>query len=198
VSDRRNTREQILDVAIDLFTEQGFDATSLREIAERIGITKAALYYHFPSKADILGTLADQMYEHIFEAPATQEVLRGGSTIEQWTSALHDMIDRLLDNARLFAMFERNHASLEQLASTEERYQKHDERQAQLQALMSDASVPLKVRVRLASSIGAVFFTASHALAVFHDVSTDELRASLHEVVDDLVASPKAVSTPRS
>jgi AcrR family transcriptional regulator len=48
------TRERILDVALTLFAEKGYDATSMREIAEHLGITKAALYYHFDSKADIV------------------------------------------------------------------------------------------------------------------------------------------------
>ncbi|MFJ6392856.1 TetR/AcrR family transcriptional regulator [Streptomyces sp. NPDC091972] len=44
-------------MAIELFTAQGYEATSLREIAERLGITKAALYYHFSSKEDIVRSL---------------------------------------------------------------------------------------------------------------------------------------------
>src|ERR1700684_1788361 len=48
------TRERILDIALELFTEQGYDKTSLRDIAERLGTTKAALYYHFERKEDIL------------------------------------------------------------------------------------------------------------------------------------------------
>ena len=53
-----DTRQRILDVAAELFAEQGYDGTSLREIAERIGVTKAALYYHFQSKDQILQALA--------------------------------------------------------------------------------------------------------------------------------------------
>ena len=45
-----STREQILATAMSLFTTQGYDATSLRQIADRLGFTKAALYYHFPAK----------------------------------------------------------------------------------------------------------------------------------------------------
>src|SRR5579871_1336002 len=48
------TRERILDVSLELFNEQGYDKTSLREIAEQLGVTKAALYYHFERKEDIL------------------------------------------------------------------------------------------------------------------------------------------------
>ncbi|MEU2131727.1 helix-turn-helix domain-containing protein [Streptomyces sp. NPDC018352] len=51
------TKAEIRKVAIELFTEQGYEATSLREIAERLGITKAALYYHFSSKEDIVRSL---------------------------------------------------------------------------------------------------------------------------------------------
>jgi AcrR family transcriptional regulator len=51
---RTDTRARIKEVALELFTEQGYDATSLREIAERLGVTKAALYYHFKSKEEIV------------------------------------------------------------------------------------------------------------------------------------------------
>jgi len=48
------TREQILETALELFTTHGYDATSLREIADRLQLTKAALYYHFPAKELLL------------------------------------------------------------------------------------------------------------------------------------------------
>jgi AcrR family transcriptional regulator len=51
------TRERILEVALELFTAKGYDATSMREIAERLNITKPALYYHFDSKEEIVRTL---------------------------------------------------------------------------------------------------------------------------------------------
>lgn len=52
-----DTKAEIRKVAIELFTAQGYEATSLREIAERLGITKAALYYHFSGKEDIVHSL---------------------------------------------------------------------------------------------------------------------------------------------
>ena len=47
VRTRSDTRARIQRVALELFAEQGYDKTSLREIAERLDVTKAALYYHF-------------------------------------------------------------------------------------------------------------------------------------------------------
>jgi AcrR family transcriptional regulator len=54
---RKDMRTQILQVALELFTKQGYDKTSLREIAERLEVSKAALYYHFTSKEEILRAL---------------------------------------------------------------------------------------------------------------------------------------------
>jgi AcrR family transcriptional regulator len=56
---REDTRSRIQEVALELFTEQGYEATSLREIAERLGVTKAALYYHFKTKDEIVASLAE-------------------------------------------------------------------------------------------------------------------------------------------
>jgi len=55
----RDTRSEILDKALELFTRQGYAGTSLRDIADAVGFTKAALYYHFPAKEDLLLALLD-------------------------------------------------------------------------------------------------------------------------------------------
>ncbi|MEU5905893.1 helix-turn-helix domain-containing protein [Micromonospora sp. NPDC047527] len=59
------TRERIKAVALELFTEQGYEKTSLREIAERLGVTKAALYYHFKSKDDIVASFVEERLERM-------------------------------------------------------------------------------------------------------------------------------------
>src|SRR5580704_15729827 len=48
------TRQQILETAQRLFAELGYDATSLQMIADELGLTKAAVYYHFRAKNEIL------------------------------------------------------------------------------------------------------------------------------------------------
>jgi AcrR family transcriptional regulator len=52
------TRQHILEAALELFSAAGFARTSLREIAEKVGISKPALYYHFDSKEALLVELA--------------------------------------------------------------------------------------------------------------------------------------------
>jgi AcrR family transcriptional regulator len=54
---RSGTRDQILAIARRLFVEQGYAGTSIVDLARELGTTTAALYYHFPSKAEILAEL---------------------------------------------------------------------------------------------------------------------------------------------
>lgn len=56
-SDERNTRQDILDAALDLFAANGFFGTSTRDIARKVGVRESALYHHFPSKEAILEAL---------------------------------------------------------------------------------------------------------------------------------------------
>src|SRR6202035_2519093 len=62
---RTDTRSRVQKVALELFAEQGYEKTSLREIAERLGVTKAALYYHFKSKEDIVSSLVEDYFVQI-------------------------------------------------------------------------------------------------------------------------------------
>ena len=65
-----DTKAEIHKVAIELFTERGYEATSLREIAERLGITKAALYYHYSSKESIVRSIFEAHLEALDELTA--------------------------------------------------------------------------------------------------------------------------------
>ncbi|WP_322751832.1 MULTISPECIES: TetR/AcrR family transcriptional regulator [unclassified Frankia] len=58
-----DTRDRILAVAVQLFNEQGYAGTSIRDIAERLSMTKAALYYHFASKDMILDAVVQPFVE---------------------------------------------------------------------------------------------------------------------------------------
>lgn len=59
--DLGSTKTRIQHVALELFAEQGYDKTSLRELAERLGMTKASLYYYFKSKDDIVQSLVGEL-----------------------------------------------------------------------------------------------------------------------------------------
>ncbi|HEX3778698.1 MAG TPA: TetR/AcrR family transcriptional regulator [Pseudonocardiaceae bacterium] len=66
-------RERLVMAAVDLFTEQGYDATTVAQIAERAGVTKSTFFRHFPDKRELLmagqETLSRLLSEGIAEAP---------------------------------------------------------------------------------------------------------------------------------
>ncbi len=66
--DTHSTAEQILDVARERFGDDGYDATSVAEIARRVGVVEGAIYRHFPSKRDLLHQVIRSFYEPLIES----------------------------------------------------------------------------------------------------------------------------------
>ncbi|MEV4755204.1 TetR/AcrR family transcriptional regulator [Micromonospora sp. NPDC049559] len=58
-----NTRDRLVGVALELFTGHGFAGTSLQMIADRLGITKAAVYHHFKTRDEILAAVIEPVFE---------------------------------------------------------------------------------------------------------------------------------------
>lgn len=61
--EKGSTKQEILEAALDLFSTQGFEATSVSQIADAVGIRKASLYSHFASKQEILDALVQNVLE---------------------------------------------------------------------------------------------------------------------------------------
>lgn len=61
--EKLKTKQRILDAALELFSTQGFEATSIAQIADAVGVRKASLYSHFDSKQDILDSLIESIME---------------------------------------------------------------------------------------------------------------------------------------
>jgi len=88
-----NRREEMLEVALDMFAERGFDGTSIAELAAATGLSKAAFSYHFAGKDEILVELAEPLIVEMEQTVAKHQELLGSDTIE---SLLGDYIDALL------------------------------------------------------------------------------------------------------
>lgn len=89
------TRQRILAVAAELFAAQGIAATPLREIAERLDVTKAALYYHFPSKDHLLAALITPLHDDL---GAVLTRIEDGSTRAAPAKVLAHLLDAHLTN----------------------------------------------------------------------------------------------------
>ena len=60
-----NTREKIMEVALHMFSERGYEAVSIRDVCGEVGIKESTLYYHFKNKKDILDSLIVKFKSHI-------------------------------------------------------------------------------------------------------------------------------------
>lgn len=176
---RGNTRQLIQDVALELFADHGYEKTSLREIAERLDVTKAALYYHFKTKEDILISLfedltrpMEELIEWGREQPHTlatkQEVLR------RYSDALHDA-------APLFRFMQENQATVRDLSIGEQ----FKTRMLGLRDIIRDPESSLTAQVRCISAL----FTMHAGMFALQDVEGDpeEKREAVLKVAVDLV-----------
>ena len=179
-----DTRQRILDVALDLFTEQGYDGTSLREIAEQLGVTKAALYYHFESKEDIL--MALHMRIHDFGRDALMLIGEGPVTLELWSQLLDQIVGEMLAQRKLFLMHERNQAVMEKL-HREDHDAEHEDIQNQFRRVLGDERVPVRDRVRMAAAFGVVFSSIFLGDVAFDSAPKDELEVMLRDILHDVL-----------
>ena len=174
------TRTRILDVALELFSEQGFDGTTLQQIADRLGFTKAALYYHFRSKDDLLRAL-------IAPAIADLDALLDAHEHEPDTPARHrrfveDYIDVMLGQRRLIAYMARDLAIVAHPAIAGGSAARRD----RLQRRLAGDGLEFGEQVRVAMATGAI----GAVIAQFPDADLTELRAVLIETTRAVLRTP--------
>ena len=90
-------REKVLSVAVQLFIDKGYDAASVADLAERLGVTKSALYHHYESKEQLLELALDVALTHLerlFEEPEA----RSGSAATQLSHVIRGAVDVLIEN----------------------------------------------------------------------------------------------------
>jgi len=185
-----NTRTRIQDVALELFTEQGYEATSLREIAERLGVTKAALYYHFKTKDDIVASLMDDRVE-------TLELLLDWARAQPQSPAMRlEFVRRY--SAELHAgrhhevmrFLERNQTALR----THPKSERTRDLMIAVMDLLSPPDDPPEVRLKRAMAIFGLH--ASWFLLRDADLSDDRRRTAALHVALELVGDPPADPVP--
>ncbi|ATZ24746.1 TetR/AcrR family transcriptional regulator [Streptomyces lavendulae] len=176
---RGNTRQRIQDVALELFAEQGYEKTSLREIAERLDVTKAALYYHFKTKEDIIISVfedstrpIDELIEWAQGQPRTLETKR---------EVLRRYSEAMASGAQLYRFMQENQATMRELSIGET----VKKRLFTLVELLRTEEGPLADQVRCVSAL----FTLHAGMMFLQHVEGDpeETRQAALEVATDLI-----------
>jgi AcrR family transcriptional regulator len=190
--DQGDTRSRIQEVALELFIEQGYEGTSLREIAERLGVTKAALYYHFKTKEDIVASLMEDRLAAMTELvawarsqPPSQQLRR--EVVRRYAALLlegkHHDVMRFL---------ERNQTALRDHPKSG----KMRDLMMETVDLLSSPGDPLAVRLKCAMSLFTLH--ATWFVSRDEDITDQERADAALDVALELVeaASPVA-TTPR-
>lgn len=69
--------ESLLQVAVKLFNDRGYDGTSMEDLSRKLGITKSAIYHHVPSKEELLRLAVGRALDGLFEVAESTEALDG-------------------------------------------------------------------------------------------------------------------------
>jgi len=91
-----DAREQTLDAATRLFAAQGYGGTSLSAIADAVGIRKASLLYHFPSKDALHRAVLDQILEHWSQV--LPRLLEAAAGDDRFDALLHEVVRFFVDD----------------------------------------------------------------------------------------------------
>ncbi|MFI5911425.1 TetR/AcrR family transcriptional regulator [Dactylosporangium sp. NPDC051541] len=177
-------RERLVVAAVDLFAEQGYDATTVAQIAERAGVTKSTFFRHFPDKRELLvagqDALRRLLAEGIAEAPAEASPLEAvAAGLERASATMGPMNHEL--GPRLKAA----------IAASAELQERDALKSVSLAAAMTEALVARGVpgaTAALAGELGVLAFkrgyaawsqgAASDSLAPYALAALEELRAA--------------------
>jgi len=172
----RPATQKILQVALELFNERGYEGTSMRHIAERLGVTTAALYYHFRSKDDILISLVRPILER------TDRLLSGSRSAVSSTDARRALLgaymDLLLDCRDLYRFLGRDVGALNRQAIGT----RVDEQERKLRVLLVGSQARAKAHIRATAALGALQRT------VISSLPEVDLRSERDAIVDAAMA----------
>ena len=149
VPERMRTRQRILEAALELFTAEGFDRASLRQLADQLQFTPAALYYHFASKADILLAVVAPLLDDLDEV-LEDDFSTGGRSADR--QRLSRLLDVLLDHRDIVTLLARD-VTASRMSGVRERLEAQS-RQL-IKAFAGAGRDPARL-VRITAALGAV------------------------------------------
>ncbi|NJQ15080.1 TetR/AcrR family transcriptional regulator [Streptomyces bohaiensis] len=179
---RGNTRGRIQEVALRLFVARGYDNTSLREIAEELDVTKAALYYHFKTKEELVVAIYDEWTQ-----PIDAIVAWAGEqepTLENKREVLRRYSEAMASAGPLFRFMQENQASLGRFHLGE----RFKERVRVLGALLVPPTAATVDRIRGLAALHTIH-AAVFAVSQYIDVGPEEKRLAALQVAQELLTA---------
>jgi len=165
----RRTREGIVETALHLFAERGYDGTSLQQIADAMGLTKAAVYYHFRSKADIAHAIVHPSFEAFSEV--IERAAEGRSRAQRIEVVVTGVVDLLIRHRGRLSIIQSDPAMEHEVDRDASRFDGLMDRAVEV-IYGPEASIEERVSVYMAAGIGKSFIR-------MRGVTDEELREAL-------------------
>ena len=181
----QQTRARILAVALRLFAERGYDATSLQDIADEMDLTKAAVYYHYPAKTDLLHGVCAPVYAAMTEVIDRAAALRGRhARIEALATGFVDMMLSRREVIAILAGDPVTHGRAKAASSMPELLDRA------VHVVYGDDPTPdQRLAVHGVMALG-------DSISALPELSDDELRAVLLRAVNRLLVTNRAGGSP--
>ncbi|MBQ1074413.1 TetR family transcriptional regulator [Micromonospora sp. C31] len=176
-----DTRSRILRAALDLFAEHGYQRTPLRQIAERLRLTKAAILYHFPTKEHLLTALVEPL---MADLEALLDTAEAGPSERARTTVLEGWVDTMLAHRRPLGMLFHDIA----LVTRGDTYHRLMRIALRANDLIAGVGAGRRERVRAIQAVAM----CSDPIVFFADVPDAVLRADMLDGVHRLLGDPAA------
>ncbi|MGA8257313.1 MAG: TetR/AcrR family transcriptional regulator [Nocardioides sp.] len=105
-----SSQARFIDAALDLFVEHGYNGTSLQMIGDRLGVSKAAVTYHFKSKDELIGAVVAPAFQELTDLLEESQAIKRASA--RRTHALVGYVDYLIRQRRVASWLSRDVAAL--------------------------------------------------------------------------------------
>jgi AcrR family transcriptional regulator len=173
-----DTKMRILEAALRAFSNEGYHQTSVQTIAKHVGVTKAAVLYHFPSKVDILSALATPMLDALDTALDGAEIAAGANVR---TATIEGVLDVFLAHRYLIRM------NLRDLAFVSGPFfGRYRDALLRANAIFAGKKPTFSDRVLAAQALSLL----ADPVVLYADAPTDELRAAVLAGARRLLRAP--------
>lgn len=179
-SPRVEGRNRVIAAALDLFAEQGFSATSLQQIADHLGVTKAAVYYHFRNKDDIVVAVVNDAFHEMSTIVAATRTITDPN--EAMSQAITGYVDLIVHHRKAMCALGRD----PQVARIVGLHQQYQELIQELDHTLvgADSSTARRVLVTVIAN-GMLQASSDPALA---GISDEELQQHLFDIAHGILA----------
>ena len=182
----------VLRRAIEVFNRQGYEATSIGDLARELGLTKSAIYHHVPSKEALLGAALDEALDGLTAAlDRAADAAPGTSAYDQLRIAVRQSVEILAEHLPAVTLLLRVRGnSAVELAALERRRLIDDKLAALVQAAVDEGSLRADIPPELSSRL---LFGLVNSLVEWYrpdgPVSVDDLSRSIVDLAFDGLAT---------